>query len=210
MPEASGASRPAAVGRSTTQLAAGLEASPILEPGEMSDGCRDMALGRWILHDDRRGSMPIRACPSDIGGGWTRNRPGAEGCLTPFRVRKPAHAVLNTAVWQGDAAPPSNPQLPARRDAAPEPVADALMAERHHLASAPPHDADPPCRRDGDMASAARRVGAELRRRGRSRATARGLPPERGPVGGRGDGAPRQPLPGTREAWPRGMLAWTP
>ena len=30
-------------------------------------------------------------------------------------------------------------------------------------------------------------------------------PPERGPVGGRRGGAPRQPLPGTREAWPQGV-----
>ena len=28
---------------------------------------------------------------------------------------------------------------------------------------------------------------------------------ERGPVGGRGGGVPRQPLPGTREAWPQGV-----
>ena len=45
----------------------------------------------------------------------------------------------------------------------------------------------------------------ELPRRGGSRATARGLAPERGPVGGRRGGAPRQPLPGTREAWPQGV-----
>ena len=47
----------------------------------------------------------------------------------------------------------------------------------------------------------------ELPRRGGSRATARGLPPERGPVGGRGGGAHRQPLPGTREAWPQ-RVGW--
>ena len=30
---------------------------------------------------------------------------------------------------------------------------------------------------------------------------------ERGPVGGRGGGVPRQPLPGTREAWPQ-RVGW--
>ena len=53
-----------------------------------------------------------------------------------LKVRKPAHAVLNTAVWQGGPRPPSNPGLSRRCPSSgragtppPNPAAGALMAE---------------------------------------------------------------------------------
>ena len=54
--------------------------------------------------------------------------PLARGLSGTLKVSKPAHAVLNTAVWQGGPRPPSNPQpvaplreQRARAGAAPEP-----------------------------------------------------------------------------------------
>ena len=35
--------------------------------------------------------------------------------LSHYKVAKPAHAMLNIAVWQGGCAPPSNPQRFPRR-----------------------------------------------------------------------------------------------
>ena len=58
--------------------------------------------------------------------------------VLPAKAGEPGYAMLNIALWRGDAAPPSNPQLPAppqgqraggeRRP--PNPIADALMADR--------------------------------------------------------------------------------
>ena len=47
------------------------------------------------------------------------------------KAGEPAHAVLNTAAWQGERRPPSNPQLPAPLDPTTEPVVAALVAKRH-------------------------------------------------------------------------------
>ena len=109
-----------------------------------------------------------------------------------FSVREPAHAVLNTAAWQGERRPPSNPQLPAPLDPTTEPVVGALVAKRHHP---PPHsrrDADASCRRVGGHG-----VGRRRRRIPSCRVEAGAVRQpvyfrrERGPVGGRGGGAPR-------------------
>lgn len=42
-----------------------------------------------------------------------RPEPRRGDCARPIAAPQPAHAVLNTAVWLGDAAPPLNPRQPA-------------------------------------------------------------------------------------------------
>ena len=70
---------------------------------------------RHILTAGRQGPTPIRGCPSDIGGGWTRERPsdghaGAStcrwlpcGCTTAAGAAMP---IRNLRPWTG-ATPPS-------------------------------------------------------------------------------------------------------
>ena len=90
----------------------------------------------------------------------TRNSQ-SRGLPHAFKVRKPAHAVFKTAVWLGDAAPPSNPKPRALVDAEPEPVPGALVAERNHPLPTGAI-ADGPCCRVGDMVSAASSVGTRV------------------------------------------------
>ena len=135
-------------------------------------------------------------------------RRGLSGALNE---RKPAHAVFNTDGLARGLCNPLEP--PASRAAGRRSRTRPRCARGGAAVTPPPLPAR--CGRAmppgwGTWCRSQAASDPELPRRGGSRATARGLPPERGPVGGRGGGAHRQPLPGTREAWPQrvGWLTW--
>ena len=66
--------------------------------------------------------------------------------LCSFRWPLTPTPCLTRTVWQGDSATPLNPQRPAPRDAAPEPVPGALVAGRPSPRLHSQRDADAPCR----------------------------------------------------------------
>ena len=132
-------------------------------------------------------------------------RRGLSGALNE---RKPAHAVFNTDGLARGLCNPLEP--PASRAAGRRSRTRPRCARGGAAVTPPPLPAR--CGRAmppgwGTWCRSQAASDPELPRRGGSRATARGLPPERGPVGGRGGGAHRQPLPGTREAWPQ-RVGW--
>ena len=132
-------------------------------------------------------------------------RRGLSGALNE---RKPAHAVFNTDGLARGLCNPLEP--PASRAAGRRSRTRPRCARGGAAVTPPPLPAR--CGRAmplgwGTWCRSQAASDPELPRRGGSRATARGLPPERGPVGGRGGRAHRQPLPGTREAWPQ-RVGW--
>ena len=130
--------------------------------------------------------------PGSMLGAGARSPPRLEfegvrrAGLSHAKVAKPAYAVLNTAVWQGDAAPPFDPQLlaplPGQRWAGarpPNPVAGAPPTDT--IASWPPPASTP----DGTRRLAQRGCGGRWRH-GREQWTRRhGHGPERSRQAGR-------------------------
>ena len=77
-------------------------------------------------------SLPGGARTGGFGG-------SAEGWLTALKVRKPAHAMLNIAIWRGVAPPPFDPPGNTRGDApleaaAPIPNRDHRKIARYRFA----------------------------------------------------------------------------
>ena len=142
------------------------------------------------------------------GAGASPGRPAA-GCRRPELGRRSTGSTRCSSGWRG-AAPPFEP--PASRAAGPH---DRTRRRRARSEAAPPPAplsagcgrTMPPgwgtwCRSQAASIPSCRVEAGAVRQPVDFRR-------ERGPVGGRGGGAPRQALPGTREAWPQ-RVGWLP